>query len=71
MDIVQVSDRAEQMVTGIRKRVNAAVDRYKDTVNMGVMAQIIEDMQSGKLTTGDMAAIYAYRLSQRIGPPQP
>lgn len=65
IDIVELAERSGAEVRDIRRRIDAAVRQYEDKVDMGLMGEVIEDMMAARLTTGDIAAIYAYRLGKK------
>jgi len=65
IDIVDLHEHVEVTLGEVRQRIEAAVDKYKDTVDMSLLLEVIDDLYQNKFTTGDIAAVYAYRLSKR------
>jgi len=65
MDIVDIHERSGEMLGEVCKRLDDAVKEHGDKVDMLLLLEVMEDLVQGKFTTGDLAAVYTYRLGKR------
>lgn len=65
IDIVDMHEHAQATLGDVRKRLEAAVAEHDDKVDMLLLLEVMDDLTQNRFTTGDIAAVYAYRLLRR------
>jgi len=65
IDIVDLHEHAEATLGDVRKRLDAVMAEHSGNVDMLLLLEVMDDLMQDKFTTGDIAAVYAYRLGKR------
>ena len=66
-DIVVLHEQSLAMLDTIRLKLQEVMAAHGDSVDMKLMLATLDDLMAGRFTSGDLAAVYAYRLCRLRG----
>ena len=65
-DIFTIHAVSGKMIRDTGKRLEEALVPFVGKLDFELLLEVMEDLMAAKFTTGDIAAVYSYRLAKRV-----